>query len=252
MKRSDAVKINLETYQRVELVMMKNRQEASIFMNVDLHCEALIAYLKKKEITLFSYFIYVCLKTVELHPELNRFVMGNHLYSHNDLSLSTLVKQDKGSDGSSTLVKWTFEPGLDIDQVQTHVQKSIFSIRNHQSGNSDHFFVWMKYLPTFILRLIISLGRVLDNFNLLPSAILRDEPLHTGAVVANLGSIGLTAPYHHLYDWGTASVFIVMGKMDEQSNMQVTFTIDERIAEGVIFARALTTFKSLMEHPYEN
>jgi len=43
-----------------------------------------------------------------------------------------------------------------------------------------------------------------------------------------------------------------MGKMDDHSNMQVTFTIDERIAEGVIFARALTTFQTLMEKPYEN
>jgi len=252
MKRSDAVKINLETYQRVELVMMKNRQEASIFMNVDLHCEDLTAYLKEKEITLFSYFIYACLKTVELHPELNRFVMGNHLYSHNDLSLSTLVKQDKGTDGNSVLVKWTFDSGMTIDQVQTQVQKSIFSIRDRQSGNSDNFFVWMKYFPTFLLRAVIAIGRILDNFNLLPASIIRDEPLHTGAVVANLGSIGLRAPFHHLYDWGTASVFIVMGKMDDHSNMQVTFTIDERIAEGVIFARALTTFQSLMENPYEN
>ena len=57
------------------------------------------------------------------------------------------------------------------------------------------------------------LFRFLDSWNIAPKGMIRSDPLYTSAYFANLGSIGLETPYHHLYEWGTASLFIALGRI---------------------------------------
>jgi hypothetical protein len=75
-----------------------------------------------------------------------------------------------------------------------------------------------------------------------------------------LGSLGLDTPYHHLYEWGNASLFIVMGKLQQEEGrpsrsgpgrhfVNFKVTLDERIADGLYFARAASIFSRLMAKP---
>ena len=57
--------------------------------------------------------------------------------------------------------------------------------------------------PAPLLRLAVRAQRVLDGWNLLPAALIKDDPLYASAFIANLGSVGLDAAFHHLYDYGT-------------------------------------------------
>ena len=77
--------------------------------------------------------------------------------------------------------------------------------------------------------------------------------------MANLGSLGLGAPYHHLYERGTISLFVVLGAykkgtaLSEEGQprdyVDLSFTIDSRIAGGYSIAEALHTLKELLENP---
>ena len=87
---------------------------------------------------------------------------------------------------------------------------------------------------------------------------LEADPLFTSVYIANLGSIGLDTPYHHLYEWGTASVFMVVGRIFQKETrrggelrhfVNVKFTVDERIAEGIYFAHAAALFQRLVAKP---
>ena len=81
------------------------------------------------------------------------------------------------------------------------------------------------------------------------------------AYVTNVGSIGIDAPFHHMYEWGTTSLFAALGKIqkdymiDDKGNAKITdvvninFTIDERIVDGIYMAKALDGFKKYMENP---
>jgi hypothetical protein len=91
------------------------------------------------------------------------------------------------------------------------------------------------------------------------------DPLFTSVYVANLGSIGLDSPYHHLYEWGTASLFMVVGRVFQKEArksgngrlgapelkhfVNIKFTVDERIAEGIYFAHAAALFQRLVAKP---
>lgn len=248
MKRSDGVRIPLEPYQQVELSLIRKRTEASILINLDLDITQLLAFLEKQNVSLFSYFIFALNKTVAIHPEMNRFVMHHHLYQHNQFTLSTVIKQNKHQAGNMSLTKLSLKPNMSLNDIHSLLQNIISEVRSVKGGSSDKMLAWMRYLPKSILDMGVSSAAFLDRHNILPSFIIKDDPLHASCIIANLNSIGLKAPNHYLFNWGTSSLFIVMGKI-ENSRLPITFTMDDRIGEGISFGQALETFSQFLEHP---
>ena len=95
----------------------------------------------------------------------------------------------------------------------------------------------------------------------MPQSIIATDPFYSSAVLANLGSIGMRAGYHHLTNWGTCSVFCVVGEIkkrpiyDAEGRMQVCecvdlgLTIDERLADGYYYSKSVKLLKHLLENP---
>lgn len=67
--------------------------------------------------------------------------------------------------------------------------------------------------------------------------------------------------YHHLMNWGTNSIFVVMGtkkvrphfdqigKVTMVKELDLSFTIDERISDGYYYGRSMKMLKQLIENP---
>ena len=103
----------------------------------------------------------------------------------------------------------------------------------------------------------------LDFHGKLPKFIHEVSPFHTSVFVTNMGSIGADPIYHHLYNFGTTSVFIALGnrrkqrvidrdgKVKERKIMKLRFTADERIADGYYLSVALKYFTGLFSRPEE-
>ena len=80
-------------------------------------------------------------------------------------------------------------------------------------------------------------------------------------MLTNLGSIGLHAGYHHLTNWGTTSVFCVIGQIKKRpfydddgtvhmkDSVDIGLTIDERLADGYYYSRTIQLLKKLLENP---
>ncbi len=84
--------------------------------------------------------------------------------------------------------------------------------------------------------------------------------MYTSAFIANLGSLGMPAGYHHLYEWGTSSLFVMVGRIEERAvveNGQVVirkilptrYSYDERIDDGLSAAYGMQTLKRVLENP---
>ena len=52
----------------------------------------------------------------------------------------------------------------------------------------------------------------LDYHGWLPKALMKVSPFHGSMIVTSMGSLGIPAIYHHLYNFGTCSLFVAMGK----------------------------------------
>ena len=75
-------------------------------------------------------------------------------------------------------------------------------------------------------------------------------------------SISTDYVYHHLYDFGTSSMFVGLGKekyepvVNEQTNqlevgkvLRIGLVIDERICDGYYYASAVKLFNKYMKKP---
>ncbi len=141
------------------------------------------------------------------------------------------------------------------------MQEQVDIVKSGGDFNADSTIDFLTKLPKWMTAFIFFFIRFIDHFGLLSKSFIDDNPLYVSAYVTNVGSIGLDAPFHHMYEWGTTSIFAALGKIhrdiivDEVDKILITdivnvnFTIDERIADGIYMAKALENFKRYMENP---
>ena len=89
---------------------------------------------------------------------------------------------------------------------------------------------------------------------------IRDS-YYSSVVLSNLGSIGLKCGYHHLTNWGTCSLFCIVGEKktapyftangsyEMRETLDLGLTIDERLADGYYYSKSIKLLKYLLEHP---
>ena len=96
----------------------------------------------------------------------------------------------------------------------------------------------------------------------MPASFIKNDGFYTSMFVANLGSIGLDSAYHHLFEYGSVSVFAVLGRIaqllfeidgegtiETRPGISIKYTFDERITDGFYCARSLDLLKDYIEHP---
>jgi pyruvate/2-oxoglutarate dehydrogenase complex dihydrolipoamide acyltransferase (E2) component len=95
-----------------------------------------------------------------------------------------------------------------------------------------------------------------------PYDLIKADPNYASVFITNLGSIKLNAAYHHLSNWGTNSVFVIIGEkgrkpvfhedgtFEMHTMLSVGITLDERIADGYYYSGTVALVKELLEHPY--
>ena len=103
----------------------------------------------------------------------------------------------------------------------------------------------------------------LDKHGWVPADIIATDPYYSSVVISNLGSIKLKCGYHHLTNWGTCSLFCIIGEkavrpiytpdgtMTMKETLDLGLTIDERLADGYYYSKSVRLLKHLLEHPEE-
>lgn len=103
--------------------------------------------------------------------------------------------------------------------------------------------------------------RRLDYFGIYPKSLAYGDPCYSSCFISNLGSIKMNADYHHLFNWGTNSFFVVIGEkkmrplwkedgtFELKNTIKLGLTIDERVADGYYFAKTLRLVRHLFAHP---
>ena len=93
----------------------------------------------------------------------------------------------------------------------------------------------------------------IDALGLLPRSMIEGDPMHASVFVANLGSVGLEAGYHHLWEYGSIPIFCVVGRIrpgpNERRVITVKWTLDERVEDGLYCARSLERLHELLAKP---
>jgi hypothetical protein len=249
--------------------VMPGRNESCVFFEQQLDVGATLAHLSQRNAretggrkwSFFHVVLAALGRTLEERPKLNRFVVGRRLYQRRAIELSFAVKKRFEDDAPLTTVKTSLGKGATLDDVAERIDRAVGAGRGEARTTSEGEMGLLIRLPRFLVRLAMALQRAADYFGLLPAAMIRTDPLYASAFVANLGSVGIDAAYHHLYEYGTVPLFVAIGRIrkglvvSESGETQVRdvvtlrFSFDERVADGFYCARSLELFQRLVENP---
>jgi len=200
-------------------------------------------------------------RTVSQLPELNRFIANKRFYTRKDIVCSFAVLQDT-ADGSikENIAKCKFDPRDTIFDVAARIKSAIEETRKESAANSTMKVANILKNP-YAANLVSVLGRVLDRYGLLPRYLLDASPFHTGLFFSNNASIGLPPVYHHIYNFGTTSQFVVIGNVERTVEIDAEgkpvrkrilpagVTVDERICAGMVYSQFLKLYQHLITNP---
>lgn len=248
--------------------IMKTRNDAQVEFDAEIDISNVENRIRERRkngesISFLDYFFTALIRTVAEYPRLNRFIAGRRLYSRDDLALSIVVKKEMNIETEATPVKMIFEKDSSVDDVAELLQKTITANKGGTGikNDTDKFMNIINRLPRFLFSFVIDFLTFLDFYGHMPKFIHRLSPFHTSMFVTNMGSIGSGPIYHHVYNWGTTSIFIAMGtkkklrvidsdgKIVEKKVMKLRFVADERIGDGFYLSKALKYFTGLFLHP---
>lgn len=212
------------------------------------------------DMTLLHVILAAYCRVVSERPGINRFIAGQKIYARKNVECVMTIKKEMSLHGEETCIKVDLDPRDDIYNVYKKFQKTVRYAVEAETGMDGVAGALVK-LPGFILRGVVALLRGLDYIGLLPKALMDVSPFHGSVIITSMGSLGIPAIYHHLYDFGTLPCFISYGSIfsgdairrdgTRERHHFVTFKVvtDERICDGYYYASAFKRVKRYLLHP---
>ena len=212
------------------------------------------------DMTLLHVVLAAYVRTVSERPGINRFIAGQRIFARNRIECNMDIKKEMTLESSGTCIKAVFDPRDNIDNVYKKFQLLVHKALTTTTGFDDTAKKLTK-MPRLIFRAAIGFLRFLDYFGRLPKSLLDVSPFHGSMFITHLGSLGIPAIYHHLYDFGNVPVFIAIGNKfygeylapngERERHHFVTMKIvtDERICDGYYYASAFKRIKRYLLHP---
>ena len=253
---------------RITPYLMPMRCDAQVFLQHKADYELMARYIAKKgaegeKITFMQIIIAAFVRTVSQHPEINRYIMNKQFFSRNNCTVSfTMLKDMTDPDAGETAVKIKFDLTDTIFDVRDRMNKVIEGSRGVENQNFVDKLVKLLFAIPGLPTAIVGLVRLLDRYGLCPGALLDELPFHTSMYITNNASIGLHHVNHHIYNFGSTSLFFGMGTQERvavveggQTRMKrflpIGITADERVCSGAHYAEFFLMMKHLMDHPEE-
>lgn len=247
-------------------LIMPTRCESMNEVTYPTEYEPMAAYIRKHKdspynISFMTIIAAAYVRSIHRHPALNYFVMGNKIYRHKDITMSLMVLKE-GGDGEpqEALAKMTFDPTDTIFQVAEKMEKEVAKAKSEGEKNSTSNFAGTLLQIPLLPSLVVAAARLLDRLGILPKIINKISPFHCTFFLTNMMSIGLPSIYHHLYNFGTCSVFMSVGKPERQLTstggnvarklmVPMGIVTDERICGGASYAQGAHCLLNYLRHP---
>jgi hypothetical protein len=249
-------------------VLYPNRCDNEAYISERIDIAPMKAYLEKINqnetdfpYTLFHLIVTAVLKTITLRPKLNRFVANKLMYQRNDIIASFVVKKLFSDEGAEALAQIKAEPDDTLVTIHEKLFRQISSSRSDSIDKSSESMDIVSRMPRRMTRLFCELMCFLDKIGKIPRGLIETDPYYTSVVLSNLGSLKLRSGYHHLTNWGTCSLFCIVGEFKKTSyvkedgtigvreTVDLGLTVDERLADGYYCSKSIRLLKKLLENP---
>ena len=269
--RRDGVLLReLDSLHYITGIIYPNRCDNEAYVSLRIDLTAMNEYLARKNetekdfpYTMFHLIVAALLKTITLRPKMNRFIVNSNFYQRNEVSAAFVVKKQFSDTGAEALAVLHGKDDFTVADVHEYIRSQVQECRSEKVDPTTDVMDYLNKIPRFISKAAIRILMWLDKHGWVPKDIIATDPYYNSVVISNLGSIKLKCGYHHLTNWGTCSMFCIIGEkkktafFDEDGTMTMRetldlgLTIDERLADGYYYSKSVRLLKYLLEHPEE-
>lgn len=247
-----------------------DRCDSDVYINQKIDVTELVKYVQRKKeeepdkhLTYFHAFSTVIAKTIYNKPLLNRFIANRTVYDRNDVILAFVAKTEFTEEAEEMLNIVKINDDDTIDNVRETITNKVHKIRS-ESGKKEgvnNAIDIVASLPKFLRVMVVGVFKWLDKHGWLPKSITNDLIYYSSIILSNLGSIKCGAIYHNLTNFGTSSILLTMGeikkeyitmedgKQELRDMCEFGINLDERIADGLYFAKSVQLFAYILDHP---
>ena len=273
-ERFDAYRVwDVQPIQQFMTDLLGERVANEAVCKFDIDMEALDAFIEKKnsenpefKYTFFHVFCAALGRSVAERPRMNYFIRNGHYYERKEISFTAIAKKQKKDGAEEGMIIMKYDKNSDespVSQMHNSICKQVYNIRKSEESHDDTTKIMQTLvnLPRPIYKLVMATIRTLDRKGRLFKDFVEANPYSKTCFISNLGSIKMDAEYHHLSNFGSNSFFAIIGKktkkpvfnddgtFEMRQFLPISFTIDERIGDGVYFANTIRIFKAYMMRP---
>ena len=259
---------NLDSMHFIMPIIYPNRCDNEAYIAEKIDLTNVNEFLKQKnaekpvfKYTFFHIVVAALIKTITLRPKMNRFIANKNTYQRNEVSAAFVVKKEFSDNGGEALAFLHSREDSTLTSLHEQLYQQISECRSDHVDASTDAMDFFNKLPRFLSKFIVWLMTRLDVHGWVPQSLIATDPFYSSVVLSNVGSIKLKSGYHHLTNWGTCSLFCLIGEkslqpvFDENGNvtmkemLELGITIDERLADGYYYAKSIRLFKHLLQNP---
>ena len=259
---------NLDPMHIIVPLLYPNRCDNEAYISECIDLTNINRYLEEKnsgddefKYTLFHVIVTAIMKTIKLRPKLNYFIANKRIYERNEITASFVVKKKFSDRGEEALAVIRGEDKDNLSSVHEKIRQQVYSCRSDKLDGSTESMDLISKLPFWLVRFVVYIVRKLDVHGHVPKSFIESDPYYCSAVLSNLGSIKLKSGYHHLTNWGTNSLFVIVGEKkirpffkddgsyEMRDSVELGLTIDERLADGYYYSKSIRLLKKLLENP---
>ena len=267
--RKDARRVrNLDGMHNIMVDLKPNRCDSDVYINQKIDVTNLIKYMEKlkknnpdKHITYFHAFVTAIGKLFYNRPYLNRFITNRTYYEHNDVKIAFVAKTEFKDNAQELLCVLPIKESDNLMTISDLISKKVNRIRTNTKSDTNSLIDMVGKLPKLIRMIVVGIVKILDRHGWLPASMVNDNIYYSSAIVSNLGSIKCGSIYHNITNFGTSSMLATMGpihkeKVIDEKGKEVIRDVcefgincDERIADGLYFAKSIQLLQYILENP---
>lgn len=214
-----------------------------------------------QNISMFTTLVASAVRLCAMRPNVNRFVKNSKLYERKVISMGYIIASSVDDSSKRSLTTSVFDPSSTVYDVAEAIGDGVCRIRSGEKWGTERPLNKVARLPSPLKRLVAWALMGMDRRGWVPSGLVATDPCSSTVFISNLGSIGGISVFHHMFEWGTNSIFVTMGKIRQENTigddgkvkkvpiMDLSVTVDDRISDGVYMSNSIKVWMDLLANP---
>ena len=249
---------------------MPMRCDAQVFFSDEVDTTALDEFVRRvrrdpsyemPDLSRLTVVMAAVVRAFARYPKINRFVAGKRVYARNHFCVSLTMKKSMSIESDEANLKMYFNPDATLRDTYDELIGKIKASKNDVDNDTDALVDKLHSIPQWAIRAFMRWINYRDNHKGLPRAIYDVSPFHTSVYITDIGSTGIGSIFHHIYNLGTTSMFLSIGRREKKlvlgedgqpeykNIIHFNYVIDERICDGFYYAKAVRYLNSLLKNP---